>query len=106
MSKIVMDVSMSLDGYSAGPNVRGEEPMGDGGERLHGWTTGSDGAAVHQEWNAAVGASLIGRRTFEVGQRQWGGTPWPRLPCFVVTHRRWRGDPPALPRLEGVIRRT
>lgn len=28
---------MSLDGFSAGPNVREEEPMGDGGERLHEW---------------------------------------------------------------------
>lgn len=87
MSKIVMDVSMSLDGFSAGPNVRDEEPMGDGGERLHGWTTGIDGAAVHQEANAAVGAVLVGRRTFDVGLRQWGGTPWPGVPTFVVTHR-------------------
>ena len=37
MSKIVLDVSMSLDGFTAGPNVRMEEPMGDGGERLHEW---------------------------------------------------------------------
>jgi hypothetical protein len=34
MSKVVLDVSMSLDGFSAGPNVREAEPMGDGGERL------------------------------------------------------------------------
>lgn len=87
MSRVVMDVSMSLDGFSAGPNVRDEEPMGDGGERLHGWTTGIDGAAVHQEANAAVGAVLVGRRTFDVGLRQWGGTPWPGVPTFVVTHR-------------------
>jgi hypothetical protein len=40
MSKVVLDVSMSLDGFAAGPNVRAEEPMGDGGERLHAWNLG------------------------------------------------------------------
>jgi hypothetical protein len=35
MSKLVLDVSMSLDGFTAGPNVREAAPMGDGGERLH-----------------------------------------------------------------------
>ena len=40
MSKVVLDVSMSLDGFTAGPNVREAEPMGDGGERLHGWYRG------------------------------------------------------------------
>jgi hypothetical protein len=40
MSKIVLDVSMSLDGFTAGPNVRESEPMGDGGERLHEWMAG------------------------------------------------------------------
>jgi hypothetical protein len=38
MSKVVLVVSMSLEGFTADPNVRGEEPMGDGGERLHTWT--------------------------------------------------------------------
>jgi hypothetical protein len=33
MSRVVLDVSMSLDGFTAGPNVREAEPMGDGGER-------------------------------------------------------------------------
>jgi hypothetical protein len=40
MSKVVLDVSMSLDGFTAGPNIRVEEPMGDGGERLHEWYAG------------------------------------------------------------------
>jgi hypothetical protein len=40
MSKVVLDVSMSLDGFTTGPNVRQEEPMGDGGERLHEWHAG------------------------------------------------------------------
>jgi hypothetical protein len=37
MSKVVLDVSMSLDGFIAGPNVREAEPMADDGERLHAW---------------------------------------------------------------------
>jgi dihydrofolate reductase len=37
--------------------------------------------------DATVGAAVIGRHTFDLGVRQWGGTPWPGLPGFVVTHR-------------------
>ncbi|WP_433286502.1 dihydrofolate reductase family protein [Pseudonocardia sp. CA-142604] len=92
MSKIVLDVSMSLDGFTTGPNVRDEEPMGDGGERLHEWHAGKgpDGEvdlAVSRELNATVGAAVIGRHTFDLGLRPWGGTPWPGVSTFVVTHR-------------------
>ncbi|OXM52528.1 dihydrofolate reductase family protein [Amycolatopsis alba] len=88
MSKVVLDVSMSMDGFTAGPDVRAEEPMGDGGERLHEWMAG-DGADARafEEVNARVGATVIGRRTFDLGLRPWGGTPWPGVPSFVVTHR-------------------
>jgi hypothetical protein len=37
MGKVKFDVSMSLDGFLAGPNPRFDEPLGDGGERLHEW---------------------------------------------------------------------
>ena len=37
MGRVALDVSMSLDGFTAGPNVPEAEPMGDGGERLHAW---------------------------------------------------------------------
>jgi dihydrofolate reductase len=92
MSKIVLDVSMSLDGFTAGPNVRQEEPMGDGGEGLHEWMAGEgpDGGVdigVRRETDAMVGATVIGRRTFDLGLGPWGGTPWPGVPSFVVTHR-------------------
>jgi dihydrofolate reductase len=92
MSKVVLDVSVSLDGFTAGPNVRAAEPMGDGGERLHEWMAGDgpDGhvdVGVHREVDAAVGAAVIGRRTFDLGLRPWGGTPWAGTPSFVVTHR-------------------
>jgi len=41
--------------------------------------------------DAVVGAGVIGRRTFDLGVGPWGGTPWPGVPSFVVTHRT-RGD--------------
>ena len=50
MSKVVLDVAMSLDGFTAGPNVRQDEPMGDGGERLHEWM-----------WTAGNGPEPAGR---------------------------------------------
>jgi hypothetical protein len=72
MSKVVLDVSMSLDGFTAGPNVREAEPMGDGGERLHAWMagTGPDGQidpGVRREVDATVGAH--GRWTAYVRSR-------------------------------------
>ncbi|WP_214326186.1 dihydrofolate reductase family protein [Nonomuraea sediminis] len=90
--RVVLDVSVSLDGFTAGPNVRDSEPMGDGGERLHTWMAGNgaDGeidVGVRREVDAAVGATVIGRHTFDLGVGPWGGTPWPGVPSFVVTHR-------------------
>ncbi|MBV1939167.1 dihydrofolate reductase family protein [Streptomyces sp. BV286] len=92
MSRVVLDVSMSLDGFTAGPNVGEKEPMGAGGEGLHEWMSGEgpDGAvdvAVREAVDARVGAVVIGRRTFDLGLGLWGGTPWPGVPSFVVTHR-------------------
>ncbi|MGH8252196.1 MAG: dihydrofolate reductase family protein [Steroidobacteraceae bacterium] len=117
MSKVVLDVSVSLDGFTAGPNARPEEPMGDGGERLHEWMFGKgpdsevDAGARH-EMDANVGAAVIGRHTFELGLGPWGGTPWPGIPSFVVTHRP-RQDLPgknggtfAFDGLQGAVRRA
>ena len=93
MSKVVLDVSMSLDGFTAGPDISDAEPMGEGGERLHEWMwkagTGADGDADQgfSPADAVVGATIIGRHTFDLGLRRWGGTPWPGVPAFVVTHR-------------------
>lgn len=89
MSDVVLDVSMSLDGFTAGPNVRADAGMGDGGERLHDWmwNAAEVDAAFRREVDESVGAALVGRRTFDVGVRPWGGTPWAGVPTFVVTHR-------------------
>src|SRR5262249_8683886 len=85
MSAVVLDVSMSLDGYSTGPDVGPAEPMGVGGEDLHAWMgVDRDGQGAVA---ASVGAALVGRRTFDLGLTPWGGTPWAGVPTFVITHR-------------------
>jgi dihydrofolate reductase len=43
--------------------------------------------AVRREVDGRVGATVIGRRTFDLGIKPWGGTPWRGIPSFVVTHR-------------------
>ncbi|MEV4369275.1 dihydrofolate reductase family protein [Nonomuraea sp. NPDC049637] len=108
MSKVVADISVSLDGYVTGPDPGLEHGLGTGGELLHAWArqpTDVDarvlGGAVR-----ATGAVLMGRRTFDVvdGPYGWGDplgygsareqaqTP----PVFVVTHV----PPPAVRRPE------
>ncbi len=86
VAKVVLNGSVSLDGYSAGPNVGDDHPLGEGGERLHRWlfADGSDGDAA---FSASVGAVVLGRRTFDVGLRFWQDTPYP-VPSFVLTHEQ------------------
>jgi dihydrofolate reductase len=90
LSKVVVDMSMSLDGFVAGPDVSVEHPMGVGGMRLHEWLfrdTATDAdRIVSGEMPETTGAVVLGRRTFDVGIGEWGDTPFP-VPCFVVTHR-------------------
>jgi dihydrofolate reductase len=86
-------MSMSLDGFVTGPDVRVEHPMGVGGERLHRWLFADPGdprdaeVAAEMFSPATTGAVIMGRRTFEVGVGLWGDDGTFRLPCFVVTHR-------------------
>ena len=39
MTQLTLDISMSLDGFVAGPNITMEQPLGEGGELLHDWIT-------------------------------------------------------------------
>ena len=80
MSVSVLYMSMSLDGYIAGPNDEPSNPGGDGFMRLHDWFATADGEIVRpsgpagqlwDEWNA-TGAVLAGRRTVEQVDH-WGG---------------------------------
>jgi dihydrofolate reductase len=96
----VLDMSMSLDGYIAGPNDEPGNPGGDGFMRLHEWygfppdeepgpnvqPVGSEGAsALFLEAVAMTGAVLAGRRTVEQVDH-WGGDHH-GVPIFVPSHR-------------------
>jgi dihydrofolate reductase len=90
MSKVYAELSMSLDGFITGPNVRVGNGMGDGGDRLHDWMfdakTETD-AAIVDEKVASTGAVVMGKRMFDVGFEPWGDPPPFRMPVFVVTHQ-------------------
>jgi dihydrofolate reductase len=102
---------MSLDGFIAGPNQTLEEPLGEGGERLHEWAFaaaswrerhGLSGGATNadsdviQEGIGATAAVVMGRRMFSGGEGPWeddpnadgwwGDDPPFRVPVFVLTH--------------------
>jgi dihydrofolate reductase len=111
MAKVTCDLSMSLDGYVAGPNPTLEEPLGRGGERLHEWAfrlkafreqhgmeggeSGPDNDVV-TEWQSSSGAVVMGRRMFSGGEGPWeddpnadawwGDDPPFHSPVFIVTH--------------------
>lgn len=91
MGKVLMEITMSLDGYTTGPGVSAEEPFGRGGERLHDWMFAGKSAADIEGFMTAsfggVGAVVMGRRMADLGIGPWGEEPVFRAPCFVVTHR-------------------
>jgi dihydrofolate reductase len=90
MGKVTCDISMSLDGFIAGPNVRVGNGMGDEGDRLHAWMFGANTEtddAIVAEKNASPGAILIGKRMFDVGFEPWGDPPPFGMPVFIVTHQ-------------------
>jgi hypothetical protein len=63
MAKVIFDISMSLDGFMTAANVRPEEPLGDGGQRLHVWAMGDEHNRKYlEEAVAALGAVVAGRR--------------------------------------------
>jgi dihydrofolate reductase len=95
MSKVIADITMSLDGYVTGPSADAEHGLGDA-EELHAWVTEQDpvDTEILERATAATGAVVMGRRLFDVvdGSSGWttdmgygaqqAGTP----PFFVVTH--------------------
>ena len=111
MGKVVAEISISLDGYVAGPSPTLEEPLGKGGELLHEWAVrlktfkelhGMEGGdvdaddEVFAEYVRAQGAVVMGRKMFSGGEGPWeddpkasgwwGDEPPFHKPVFVVTH--------------------
>lgn len=111
MSVVTADISVSLDGFVAGPDPTLEEPLGKNGERLHQWVvatqpwreahglsggeTGPD-AEVMAEALGKAGATIMGRRMFSGGAGPWaqdpnadgwwGDDPPFHHPVYVLTH--------------------
>ena len=110
MSKLRVHISVSADGYVAGPNQSRENPLGEEGERLHDWVValrscraphGLEGGevnasdAVVEEAQANVGAEIMGRGKFGGGPGAWSDALWTdgwgekppfHMPVFVLTH--------------------
>jgi dihydrofolate reductase len=111
MSKLRCHISISLDGFVAGPNQSEESPLGEGGERLHEWVVplaawrqphGMPGGEVNESSRVLeeslenLGAGVMGRNMFgPIGGGAWGDEQWTgwwgddppyHYPVFVVTH--------------------
>ena len=111
MAKLTFEISMSLDGFVAGPNQTLESPLGDGGEGLHDWVTGlaawrephglaggttTPDSEVLEESVRNTGATVMGRRMFSGGSGPWeedpnadgwwGDDPPFHTPVFILTH--------------------
>lgn len=91
MTKVVLEMTMSLDGYTAGPDVGPEEPMGRGGERLHDWMFKDRSPGESEQYEIdhfkGIGAVIAGRRMADLGIEPWGDEPTFHAPVFVVTNR-------------------
>jgi dihydrofolate reductase len=111
VTKVRVDITMSLDGFVAAPNQTLEHPLGEGGERLHEWAfaaaswreqhglAGGEANAdsdVIRESQDATGAVVMGRHMFSGGAGPWSDDPnadgwWGddppfHVPVFVLTH--------------------
>jgi dihydrofolate reductase len=95
-SPIRLYMTMSLDGFVAGPQDEPGQELGRGGFRLFNWLDDrhSDGPSgvIYRE-SLATGAVISGRRTFELAGR-WQGDHHGGVPIFVLTHRIEPGDVP------------
>ena len=110
MAKFRFQISISADGFTAGPNPSKDDPLGKGGEQLHEWALklaawrephGREGGEVNastpvmEEALDNVGATVMGRNMFGGGPGPWGDDPWGgwwgddppfHTPVFVLTH--------------------
>jgi hypothetical protein len=97
MGKVTTGLSMSLDGFIAGPNDGPERPLGEGGERLFEWYSGGhteyrlpatemvfmlspQSAELLGEAHTKMGAFVTGRRTFDIANGWGGNPPWAYRP--------------------------
>ena len=97
MGNVVIDMSMSLDGYIAAPNDNPQQGLGEDGMRLHNWAF-DDPSVFNRVYGNIVentGAVIMGRRSYDNSIENWGGKgPIENVPCFVVTHRAFADHDP------------
>lgn len=92
LSKVIFDMSMSLDGFATASGQTAEEPMGPGGLKLVDWAMDSEDVRSREVLTSGVGAAgavIVGRRTYDTSVNWWGDdgpTGGKRLPVVVVTH--------------------
>jgi dihydrofolate reductase len=96
MTTVTCNISISVDGFIAGPRQSAESPLGEGGLRLHEWHFHPQGEdqAVIDEWQNSPGAYVMGRNMFGPGRGAWdldwdgwwGSEPPYHAPVFVLTH--------------------
>src|SRR6478609_11722982 len=109
MSELKLNITMSIDGFVAGPDQSPKHPLGVGGEELHGWLVplkafreshGEEGGEVNastpfaEDILAGAGATIMGRNMFGGGPGQWdeswrgwwGDDPPYHHPVYVLTH--------------------
>jgi dihydrofolate reductase len=89
MRKVILDITVSLDGFSAGPNITPILPMGENGIRLHDWIFGlksDQDSKILSETVENSGAVIVGGSTYHIAiDGAWGGeTPF-SVPAFVLT---------------------
>ena len=110
MARLRLEITMSLDGFAAGPRQSEQAPLGEGAERLHQWAVatrswraehGMEGGETGldddraKEWSRGVGAFIMGRNMFGPVRGPWGESSWRgwwgedppyHAPVFVLTH--------------------
>jgi dihydrofolate reductase len=85
MSTIVLDISISIDGFVAGPNDGRANGLGDGGDVLHAWLFDPPPDRYRDAMFARTGAIVASRRVYDI-TRGWGGSHPVGAPVFVATH--------------------
>jgi dihydrofolate reductase len=96
MTKVTCNLSVSVDGFVAGPNQGFDNPLGEGGMQLHEWhfAPQGDDQQVIDEWQSTPGAYIMGRNMFDGGRGEWdpewkgwwGAEPPYHAPVYVLTH--------------------
>jgi dihydrofolate reductase len=104
MSKVFVDLGMSLDGFIAGPNGGAKNPLGDNGLKIHEWmfkqksfrrhlgmeggeTNNTNDDIIENIFNR-IGANIMGKKMFIEGEANWPDESPFHCPVFVLTHEK------------------